>query len=51
MIKASELDLRLEQHRQEILAQGRRQEHHLPVPGDACRQRPRGAGRERAEAL
>ena len=37
--------------RQEILAQGRGEEHHLPVPGDARRQRPRGAGRERAEAL
>ena len=37
--------------RQEILAQGRGEEHHLPVPGHPCRQRPRGAGRERAEAL
>ncbi len=37
--------------RQEVLAQGRGEEHHLPVPGHPCRQRPRGAGRERAEAL
>ena len=37
--------------RQEVLAQGRGQEHHLSVPGHPRRQRPRGAGRECAEAL
>jgi len=36
---------------QEVLAEGGGEEHHLPVPGDTRRQRPRRAGRERAEAL
>ena len=36
---------------QKILAQGRGAEHHLPVPGHPRRQRPRGAVRERPEAL